>query len=114
MRPPSRPKPVSTALRPRPSPWPQTRRSWFVGTSLRSVASRSSTTGSTWTHATLTGRGMPRSLLRRAAAAAAGRVDPDHVAHPELARQLRWLLLAVHECPAAGAVLTAGPTRRRV
>ena len=32
---PDGPNPVSTVCRPRPSPWPQIRRSWFVGTSFR-------------------------------------------------------------------------------
>jgi hypothetical protein len=47
-------------------------------------------------------------------ATAAGRLDPDDVAGVELARQLRRLLLAVHEGSAGRAVLPAGAARRGV
>src|SRR5205823_7442372 len=70
--------------------------------------------GSTWAHATLSGRSIGRSLLRAAVPAAARRLDPDDVTRTQLARQFRRLLLAVHEGSAGRAVGPAAAARRRV
>src|SRR5881392_2974838 len=84
---------------------------------LSIVAERSSTTGSAWTHATVTGSFTAASLFPRPAlteAAAARCLDSDHVPGADVERRLGVNLTPVHEVPAGSAGRAAALTARRV